>query len=145
MRWILACLGLLLLPGCFGSPLGAIQASVDCSVDRQVIVSASKDFLFPSSMPQDARESFGTLAKLTVHAREGQKVQAVATWVASGGSVDVEYDGPRGTAIETDNSWTSDGEVGSGDYTLELVGSPMAFDITYTLYLTAYGCTPVGA
>jgi hypothetical protein len=144
MRWMPAAL-VLLLPGCLGSPIDPFAASVDCSVDRQVVVSASKDFLFPSSMPEEARESFGALAKVTVHAREGQKVQAIATRVAGAGGVEVDYDGPRGTAIETDNSWTSDGEVSQGDYTLELVGSPMAYEVTYTLYLTAYGCTPVGA
>jgi hypothetical protein len=61
------------------------------------------------------------------------------------GELEVLFDGPAGNAIVTDNSWTSSGEVPAGDYSLELAGSPMAYDVTYTLYLVASGCTPTEA
>ena len=142
MRWLLAALALL-APGCIDPSVDAFEIGrQDCSSSQQAVTSADTDVLLPSSVPDDVRESFGPLARITVHAREGQTLQAVATWVEVAGDVEVLFDGPGRNVVESDNGWVSTGVVGEGDYTLELAGSPMAYDVTYTLYLAAIGCTP---
>jgi hypothetical protein len=143
MRWLVLAAFVVLTPGCLNASSGGLfEAALDCSVDHQIVMAASKDLLMPADMPRDVRDSFGPPALVTVHAREGQTLQAVATWAAVGGEVAVQFDGPWDATVETDNTWTGGGEVSAGDYTLELTGSPMAFDVTYTLYLLASGCTP---
>jgi hypothetical protein len=144
MRWLPAVALLVLTPGCLeaSSSGGLFGEQLDCSMDRQTVVGASKDFLMPADLPQDVRDSFGQDARVTVRARDGQTLQAVATWAEAGGDVAVQFDGPWDASVQTDNTWSGGGEVAAGEYTLELSGAPMAFDVTYTLYLTAYGCTP---
>jgi hypothetical protein len=143
MRWtMLAALALLLGSGCFDSPGGAFREDQDCSSSRQVVASASAEVLLPATMPDEAREPFGPLARVSVTAREGQTLQAVVGWVPSAGAVEVLFDGPRGNAAETDNGWMSTGVVEAGTYTLELAGAPMAFGVAYSLSLAAVGCTP---
>ncbi|MEA3136347.1 MAG: hypothetical protein QOC71_628 [Thermoplasmata archaeon] len=144
MRWMLAGLALL-FAGCLGSPASVFgaAANLDCSTNQAGVVSASSDVVFPATVPDDVKASFGPIPRVTVHAREGQRLQAVATWVPTTGDVGILYDGPRSNAVETDLSWTSYGEVSEGDYTLELQGTPMGFGVTYTLYLVATGCTPI--
>lgn len=145
MRWLPAVALLLVASaGCIGPSSGNVfHIGEDCSSSRQIVTSASADVLLPATMPAEARDSFGPRASVTVTAREGQTVHAIATWVTVAGEVEVLFDGPTGTAIQTDNTWQSSGMVAAGDYTLELAGDPMAFDVTYTLYIVASGCTPV--
>jgi ABC-type uncharacterized transport system auxiliary subunit len=146
MRWVLAAL-LLLVPGCIsGSPAANVfNIGQDCSSNQQTVVATSGDVLLPATMPASMRESFGPRAVVSVTAREGQSLLAVATWAPSAGEVEVLFDGPGTNQATTDYAWTSQGEVEAGDYTLELVGDPMAFEVTYTLYISATGCTPVDA
>jgi hypothetical protein len=149
MRWslpaaVLLAIGPFALAGCLGSP-GGVFAGVheDCSTSESSLVAVSADVIFPGSVPEDVKAEFGTLPRITVHAREGQNVQAVAAWAPMSGLAEVAYDGPRQDRVETSNSWTSFGEVHEGNYTLELQGAPMAFEVVYSLYLSASGCTPI--
>jgi hypothetical protein len=145
MRWLPAVALLVLTPGCLQAAStsgGLFGEALDCSTDQQVVVSARKDVLMPADMPRDVRDSFSEPALVTVHAREGQTLHAVATWAEAGGEVAVQFDGPWDASVQTDNTWSGSGEVSAGEYTLELTGSPMAFEVTYTLYLAAIGCTP---
>lgn len=145
MRWLLAAAVMsVAAAGCIGQPSANVfHIGEDCSNSRQIVTSASADVLLPAAMPTDVRDSFGPRTSVTVTARDGQTVQAIATWLPVAGEVAVLFDGPNGNAIETDNSWHSSGVVDAGEYTFELAGDPMAFDVTYTMYLTAYGCTPI--
>lgn len=148
MRWTPVA-GLLLaaaLSGCIGSPSSDVfHVGQDCSRDQQVVTTASADVLLPAALPTEVRESMGPRAFVTVTAREGQTLQAVAAWVPVAGQAEVQFDGPARNAVATDHSWSSSDVVPAGDYTLEIVGSPMAYDVTFTLYLVASGCTPIGA
>ena len=146
MRWLLAAV-VLLLPGCIqaGSGANPFHIGEDCSSTQQTIFSTGADVLMPATMPEAVRASFGPLAKASVTAREGQTLLAVASWVPTAGDVEVLFDGAGTNQATTENAWTSQGEVEAGEYTLELVGDPMAFEVTYTLYLSATGCTPIDA
>lgn len=144
MRSVVASLGLLaLLSGCIASDGSSVLGGgvIDCSTSSEVQVASNADVLLPADVPDQAREPFGPIPRATVHAREGQKLDAVATWQAAGGEVGVLFDGPAGNVVTTDNTWTFSGMVPEGDYTLELEGDPFATQVTYTLYLVASGCT----
>jgi hypothetical protein len=150
MRWpslpaaVLIAVAPFALAGCLGSPSGVFAGvHEDCSTSEAALVGANTDVIFPGTVPDDVKGQFGNLPRITVHAREGQKVQAVATWMPLSGEAEVSYDGPRSAQVETGRTWTSFGEVSEGNYTLELQGTPMAFQVTYTLYLIASGCTPI--
>ncbi|MHB1262211.1 MAG: hypothetical protein ACYC2H_10915 [Thermoplasmatota archaeon] len=146
MRWLLAPLTLTLA---FAGCIDASPASVfshgreDCSIDQKAVANAESEVLMPDGTPEEVRQAMGSVARITVHAREGQIVQAVAAWSAVGGEVEALFDGPRSTEAATDRTYSSYGEVSEGNYTLELVGDPMAFGVTYTFYLVAVGCTPI--
>lgn len=146
MRWMLAPLALTLaFAGCLDASPASVfsHGSQDCSMDQQVVANAEAEVLLPDGTPEEVRQAMGSVARVTVHAREGQTIQAVATWGAIGGEVTVLYDGPHSAEASTDQTYSAYGEVAEGNYTLELVGDPMAFEATYTLYLIAMGCTPV--
>ena len=144
MRWLAAAALPLLFAGCLGSPGSFLDASavVDCSSQHASVVSARTDVLLPADVPDEARSAFGPIPRITVHAREGQTLTATAVYVPTSGEVDVLYDGPHSNQATTDMTWQSSGEVSEGDYTLELEGAPMAYGVTYTLFLVASGCTP---
>lgn len=105
-------------------------------------MAASADLVFPADVPDEVKDPFGPTPRISVHAREGQLLHASAAWAPASGEVDVRFDGPGANEVETDLTWSSHGEVSEGDYTLELAGAPMAFEVTYTLTLVASGCTP---
>lgn len=145
MRLLAAAAVLLFLPGCLGDPPGFFESSeLDCSADQRIVQAASADVLMAEGVPTEVRDQFGE-ARVTVHARAGQTLTAIATWSQMTGDVDVAFDGPRGSETRVERTWaSSNGEVTStGDYTLELVGDPMATQVTYALYLVANGCTPM--
>lgn len=146
MRWLLAPLVLTLsFAGCIGSSPASVFSHVgeDCSIDQATVANAEAEVLMPDGTPEEVRQAMGSVARLTVHAREGQVVQAVATWSPIGGEVRALFDGPHSAEVATDRTYSAYGTVSEGDYTLELVGDPMAFGVTHTLYLVAMGCTPV--
>ncbi len=148
MRWLLAPLVLTLAAsGCIDSSASSVffnAGGEDCSIDQATVANAEAEVLMPDGTPEEVRQAMGSTARVTVHAREGQIVQAVAAWGAVGGQVDALFDGPHSSEVATDRTYSSYGEVSEGNYTLELVGDPMAFGVRYTLYLVAVGCTPWG-
>lgn len=128
--------------GCLG-PGSAFEAvGLDCTSTYQTVAATNADVLMPATMPGAMRESFGPRALVSVTAREGQTLTAAASWVPTAGAVEVLFDGSGTNRATTDLAWSSSGEVPAGEYTLELVGDPMAFQVVYTLYLSASGCTP---
>lgn len=137
---LLVALGLPLLSGCLdGTSLGHVE--MDCSDDTQLITSANRDILYPSTFPDEARPT-NARASATVTAREGQTLYAHVAYAPSAGQVNVLLDAPHSNQASTENTWTSIGEVAAGDYTLELEGDPFAFAVQYTMVLMAAGCTP---
>lgn len=146
MRWLLPLAALpFILAGCLGSPASVFDShrGEDCSVNQAGLVAASADVVFPSEVPDDVKQQFGPVPRITVHAREGQTLHASASWAPVSGDVGVVFDGPSGHQVVTERTWSSFGEVSEGDYTLELEGTPMGFQVTYTLQLVATGCTPI--
>jgi hypothetical protein len=133
---------LLAFAGCVGSPASVLDGrQLDCTSNHQTVASTETDVLMPGTMPESMREAMGPRAKVSVAAREGQTLLAVATWTSAAGGVEVRFDGSGMDQSSTDQAWTSQGAVHAGNYTLELVGDPMAFEVVYTLYISASGCT----
>jgi hypothetical protein len=55
-------------------------------------------------------------------------------------------DSERRAAVQTDHSWSARNvAVPEGNYSVELVGDPLAFGVGYVLFLDAEGCTPKAA
>ncbi|MFA5943132.1 MAG: hypothetical protein WC876_01560 [Candidatus Thermoplasmatota archaeon] len=144
MRWLLALLAIA-VSGCIDSSGGVFQVGLDCSSNQAVVVAAQADLLMSASVPDEVREPFGPIARITVPARAGQTLTAVATWAAAGGDINARYDGPTASEVETGQTWSSTGGrvQTTGNYTLELEGAPIAAQVTYTLSLIASGCTPL--
>lgn len=142
MRWLrwLVLAAIPLFAGCLDDPrFGPV--AMDCSDDSQVIVGAHREILYPSSAPDEVRVT-NSRAVATVTARDGQTLVAQVTYSVAYGEVNVLLDAPHENQAQTQGTWSSQGEVSAGDYTLELEGSPFAFEVQYTIVLVAYGCTP---
>jgi hypothetical protein len=144
MRWVLPVLLLVPLAGCIdGADL--LGSSQDCTPEVHILTNGAADMLLPATLPREQRRSTNPDGRLTVHARPGQTVNAAAVWDAMSGKVGVLYDGPMGNGTETDRSWGATATAAGGNYSLELVGDPAAFDVGFVLILQATGCTPAAS
>lgn len=140
---LLACAALL-LPGCLGEvDLGdGLGRDLDCSVDTDTIAGQQSELLVPPETPSQVPDQNPTVA---VTARQGQTVTAQAVFQVTAGASQVVYVGPPGqvTTQAAGITWSSIAtDVPAGNVTLTLAGDPFAFGVTYTLTLTASGCTP---
>lgn len=132
---LLAPLAFLLLSGCLDTQF---RIGMDCTADHQQRLNSDVNVLMPAAVHDDSGAN-----RLTVHVRAGQTLNGAAAWQSTGGKVGVAFDGPASMVVKTDNSWTANNvTVPEGDYSLELVGDPLAFGVGYVLFLTAAGCTP---
>lgn len=140
----LAALAVLLCAGGAGCIEASSSASDrDCTSANHSIVAARSDLLLPAAATDASGNPFGGEARVTVLARAGQTLTAVATWQVQGGEAQVVFDGPDGDEVRTGGTWTHQSEASSdGRYTLQLEGAPLAMGVAYTLYLDASGCTP---
>lgn len=131
----------LALSGCVGAldPGLTNRAAWLCPTDvkqdvaRTTFVVADELTEFPAS-----REN----PHVTVHALPGQWLTGQATWTVVGGDADAEFDGPTGTATKGPGVWQWTAQAPhEGNFTLRLVGQPIAYDVTYVLQLTVSGCS----
>jgi phage baseplate assembly protein gpV len=141
MRWLLAVVAVsfLALSGCV-SVDGS--SALDCTSSSSQAVGVQRSMLLPEEPAETPYDEDGNT--ITVQAREGQDIVAVAIWKVSAGQAQVKFDGPSTHLVSTQDTWTmTTYDVPAGEYSLTMVGSPFAVDVGYTLQIIASGCTPV--
>lgn len=139
MRWVLAAavVSLLGLSGCIS---GVDGSSLDCSSSSNAVDNVYRSMLLPEEPTDTPYDDDGNT--ITVQAREGQDILAIAVWKVAAGQAQVNFDGPRAHLVSTQNSWTMTSyDVPAGQYSLTMVGAPFAFDVGYSLQIWAVGCT----
>jgi hypothetical protein len=140
MRWSApaAAFMVLILSGCVS---GNLASSQDCSSSTNQVAAVQRSLLLPEEPPGSPYQEDGN--RISVAARAGQDLVAVATWHAAAGAAQVNFDGPSTHQVSTQKSWTmTTYDVPAGEYSLEMVGAPFAFDAVYTMQIVASGCTP---
>jgi hypothetical protein len=140
MRWALAVAAFLVvgLSGCV-STAGSFDQ--DCTTASSQAVAVNRSLLLPEEPTDTPYQDEGN--RIVVHAREGQDVVAYATWQVGAGQAQAVFDGPRNHQTMTDGTWTlTTYGVPAGEYALEMVGAPFAFEAVYNLQIVAFGCTP---
>lgn len=140
MRWLApaAAFLVLVLSGCIS---GSSSYSQDCSSSTNQVVSVQRSLLLPEEPTDTPYEEGGN--RISIVAREGQDIVAVAIWNVAAGAAQVNFDGPSHHQASTQKTWTmTTYGVPAGEYSLEMVGAPFAFEAIYTMQIVASGCTP---
>ena len=139
MRWVLAAaaVSLLGLSGCVSID-GA--SDLDCSSASNGAENVYRSMLLPQEPMDTPYDDDGNT--ISVQAREGQDILAIAVWKVAAGQAQVNFVGPTAHLVSTENSWTmTTYNVPAGEYSLTMVGAPFAADVGYSLMIWATGCT----
>lgn len=122
--------------GCLAGADASFAAGRDCSSETDSDVGGFTDILAPAEVP-------ASRPQVEVEVRQGQTLVAIAVWDAGAGQAQAVFDGPTQHLVQTERTWTSTTQdAAAGTYTLSLEGAPLATLVSYSLMLTAAGCTP---